>query len=265
MGRDTGKPVEGHVEAETVDEALTALSESGIVTESLRENPRAALPIGKNLEGPPEFVSAIDSALDSSASQIEFDDLTEKFRGKRVWVIDRDKIRSRVAQVVDRALAQSAQEAETANETRERVAEAIKDMFRDNRNLTSPAPQVAAGAAAPSHSSPMLEQQISRLSRLISQAESVLASIAAAARRVGSGGGGFAPRRYGAHPQGEEQNKVLMEIFKSNVELLRTVEEGLTDATAPPTSDGGDNGAPDAAPPPGGNAPGNGNPPPAPE
>ena len=37
--RDTGRPVEGHVEAVTEADACTALSENGVVTESLVPDP----------------------------------------------------------------------------------------------------------------------------------------------------------------------------------------------------------------------------------
>ena len=63
--------------------------------------------------------------------------LNERYHGKKVWVIDRDKIRRRVAQVVDAALALSHLHDEGAGETRERVNSAIQAMFNDNRNLAS--------------------------------------------------------------------------------------------------------------------------------
>ncbi|MEL7089734.1 MAG: hypothetical protein AAGL98_15045, partial [Planctomycetota bacterium] len=38
--RETGKPVEGHVEAPTVDQAYDLMADNGIMCESLREDPR---------------------------------------------------------------------------------------------------------------------------------------------------------------------------------------------------------------------------------
>src|SRR5579864_424585 len=130
MIRETGRPVEGHVEAANPDEALMALSDNAIVTESLVPDPK---PVNFNEEFPnqPELASAIESAFDSSSSQINFDDLTERFRGKKVWVIDRDKIRRRVCQVVDQALATSEAHGDSAAQSRQRVQQALQGMFAD--------------------------------------------------------------------------------------------------------------------------------------
>jgi hypothetical protein len=70
-----------------------------------------------------------------------------------------------------------------------------------------------------------LENQIGRLTNLVKQAEAALAAVSAAARRGGGGGGG--PRRGSVAKggKGEEQNSVLLEIFKSNLELVRGMQE----------------------------------------
>jgi len=153
MIRTNGRVVEGHVDAPTPEEAYGALSDNGIVTESLRPDPRpeqAPEPEPQD-EGPePTFRQAIDSALDSASMQVAFDSLTEQYRGKKVWVLDRDKIRKRVAQVVDQVLAEAQRKAETDQKTRELVQEAIKGMFADNRNIASErtAESIAAERAA---------------------------------------------------------------------------------------------------------------------
>src|SRR5215210_4837249 len=155
MIRTNGRVVEGHVECPTPEEAYAALSDNGIVTESLRADPRPEMPAGGadagEDDGPqPGFRQAIDSALDSASHQVNFDSLTEQYRGKKVWVLDRDKIRKRVAQVVDQVLSEAQQKSESDVKTRELVAEAIKGMFADNRNIASErsAESVAAERAA---------------------------------------------------------------------------------------------------------------------
>ena len=246
--RDTGKPVEGHVEAEWHEQALNLLSENGIVTESLREEPKPL-----NLSNRPEqdqFSSAIDSAVDTSSTQVSFDALADKFKGKSVWVIDREKIRKRVAQVVDQAIRQSMENADTGAETRDRVAEAIEKLFQNNENLTSkigqmqqaaPPPPPQALAARPA--SDPLERQLSRLANFITKAENLLVSMQTTLRNVSAGGGGYVQRRRGPVDK-EEQNSVLAEIFKSNVALLQSLEvHGVGDKAA--AADGG--GAPEAA------------------
>jgi len=259
--RENGRPVEGHVEAPNPDEALKALSDNGIVTESLNPDPK---PLNLNAELPdaPEFANALESAFDSSSQQVAFDDLTERYKGKKVWVIDRDKIRRRVAQVVDQALQQSQQKDETGAQTRQRVQAALQGMFADNRNIAvernadslAGAPALGNGAAAAGRlpappmpagydvplTSTSLEAQITKLSQVVAQAERVMASLALAARNIGrgGGGGGGGGRRISRfHDHTEEQNQVLLEIFKSNLELARSMQDrgqpGNNGAAAP--------------------------------
>ncbi len=249
--------MEGHVEAGTEADACTALSQNGVVTESLIPDPK---PLNLNDELPkaPEFADALESAFDSSSSQVDFDALTERYHGKKVWVIDRDKIRRRVAQVIDAALALSALHGETHDRTRARINSALEGMFSDNTNLATernadsiagvrfngggitqpPMPVAPASARMTQYmpnggtngnggaGHPGLENQIGRLTSLVKQAEAALAAVTAAARRGGGGGGG-GPRRgsVARGGKGEEQNSVLLEIFKSNLELVRGMQE----------------------------------------
>ena len=297
--RETGGPVEGHVEAPTEEGAFEILSGNGVVTESLVADPKP-LNLAEELPASPEFADALESAFDSSSSQVDFDALTQRYTGKKVWVIDRDKIRRRVAQVVDAALALAAQHGEEHGKVRERVQTALTAMFADNRNLASernaesiagmrlgagdsvagfrlntpsgpavgaspvrplsftsvgpgptppptPQPQPAQFSGGPGH--PGLETQIQRLSNLVRQAEGTLTAIAAAARRGGGDGGGPRRRSIGPSQRGEEQNQVLLEIFKSNLELVRGMQQGPLGQALPPDGGGvvaGAEGAPDA-------------------
>jgi hypothetical protein len=248
--RESGRPVEGHVEASLPDEALKALSDNAIVTESLTPDPRP-LNLNEELPDAPELANALDSAFDASSTQVSFDDLTDRYRGKKVWVIDRDKIRRRVCQVVDQSLAQSAETGESALASRQRVQAAIQGMFADNRNIASernadtipgyrapaapappalPPPPVAMApqmiAAQPVHVSG-LESSIQRLSAVVAQAEKIMASLALAARNIGrgggGGGGGGGGRRRIRSVMERAQNDVLLEIFKANLDLARAV------------------------------------------
>jgi hypothetical protein len=278
--RDTGSPVEGHVEAATEEDGYGTLSENGVVTESLIPDPKP-LNLNEELPASPEFADALESAFDSSSSQVDFDALSERYHGKKVWVIDRDKIRRRVAQVVDAALALSAQHGEGAGKARERVASAIQGLFNDTRNLaternadsiagmrfnagagaasdsvaglrftSSPQPPRPPGAPGngggagypiPPTGHPGLEHQIGRLASLVKQAEATLAAVAAAARRGGGGGDGGGRRRsIVAAGRSEEQNSVLLEIFKSNLALVRGMQapaEGAAGAVAAPAAE----------------------------
>ena len=211
--RTTGQSVEGHAHGESPEEAYAALSEHGIVTESLREEPEAL-----NLSGQSEpLSSAIDSALDTAASQVPFDEVAKRYTGKNVWVLDRDKIRKRVAQVVDQALRDSLGDSGSfgsldVSDLRKTVADAIGGLFKDNRNLTS---QV-------SNTSMHLDHQVKRIETMVHRAESVLAQMTVAIARMGSFGGGAGsagPRRLATAAPRNEQNAVLLEIFKENLRL----------------------------------------------
>jgi hypothetical protein len=270
MIRTNGRVVEGHVETPTPEEAYAALSDNGIVTESLRPDPKPDRPPADEEDdgAQPGFRQAIDSALDSASHQVSFDSLTEQYRGKKVWVLDRDKIRKRVAQVVDHVLAEAQQKSESDIKTRELVAEAIKGMFADNRNIASErsaesvaaeraaaaAERAAAAAAAaaerhaqdravvspppaprkPLPASAELEAQIAKLASVVLKAESALGAIIAASRRVGrggGGGGGGGRRSTVSGPIANEQNEVLLEIFKTNLALQHGVEGEVLDVS----------------------------------
>jgi hypothetical protein len=212
--RTTGQTVEGHAHGDTPEMAYQSLSDHGIITESLREEPEAL-----NLSGQQQpLSSAIDSALDTAASQVPFDAIAKQYKGKSVWVLDREKIRKRVAQVVDQALRDAVGDAGqvgslNTEDLRKQVADAIGGLFKDNRNLTS---QV-------SNTSMQMDHQIKRLETMIHRQESLLAQMTIAISRMGSGGGGgggWGPRRFaGAGAGGGEQNAVLLEIFKENLRL----------------------------------------------
>lgn len=234
MSRDSGRLIEGHVEAEREEQAYMTLSDNGVITESLVPDaaldalpPGAPLPAAGSVVSVAPYTNAIDTALNNAASQVSVDAIAQRFKGKSVWVIDREKIRQRVAQVVDQAIGQSMVGGEGASGARQRVAGAIDDLFRDSRNLTS---QATANNTA-------LERQIARLGHVIRQAENLVASMTMAIGRIGSlsGGGGGAPRRYNVKPaHGDEQNEVLAEIFKANLDLIRSLDQELTGEPLPP-------------------------------
>jgi len=233
LARTTGKPLEGHAEAASEEEALANLSDNGIVTESIWPDPKPAPEI---VPAQPKLANAIDSALDVSSTQVPFDKLVDRYKGKSVWVIDRDKIRRNVAEVVDAAMRQSAQNSEGEDEARRRVAQAIDGLFRDNRNLTS---QASATNAS-------LEKQLARLENFVLKAEGVLAAISVAARNLSSGGGvglGESLRNRSPGPESHDgQNAVLLEIFKDNlrlrgIELDTPLDGDAPVAAAPPHPD----------------------------
>lgn len=227
--RDTGKPVEGHVEAPTADQAFKLMAGNGIVCESMHEDPASAPgamppPGAANTPGGDnEFASQIDSALDVSSTQVNVDDLWKRYRGQRVRVIDRDKIKNNVMSVMTNAIKQSG--GGNTNQTLERVEEALTKMFGDNKNLTS---EVSPTQTA-------LEDQITRLNGVVLRLEKQLAQLTMAIRRGGYGGGGGAPSgKLMKQVKDPKNDKVLLEIFESNLELQRKIKKKEEAEMGPP-------------------------------
>lgn len=238
--RDTGKPVEGHVEAPSVDQAYALMGDNNIVCESLREDPRlgdftraedAPAPGGGGGGGGDgdDFTNAIDSALDTSSTQVNVDDLWRKYRGQRVRVIDRDKIRNRVMSVVSKAMlgagAGGAGGAAGEQQTLQRVEEALTKMFGDNQNLTS---EISAGQAAAQAAGPP-SAQMGQLTDMVLDLQKSMAELKALVRKGGGGwgggGGGGGGGRRGAmikSVKDPKNDKVLLEIFETNVKLQKS-------------------------------------------
>ncbi|MEM1353492.1 MAG: hypothetical protein AAGC44_02460 [Planctomycetota bacterium] len=241
--RETGKPVEGHVDASTAEEAFNLMAGNGIVCESLREDPRVGhyTSEGGGAASPKdaEVASAIDSAFDVSSTQVNVDDLWKRYRGQQVRVIDRDKIRQRVMSVMVAALKQSGETGASQNQTLERVEEALTKMFGDNKNLTS--------ELSPTQTA--LEDQITRLNGVVLRLEKQLAQLTMAIRRGGyGGGGGNTQGRLMKQVKDPKNDKVLLEIFETNLELQKQIRKkeaqemgppptGDAEASAPPSTD----------------------------
>lgn len=242
----TGKPVEGHVHAPEKSVALQVLGNNGIACRELIDDPAPedfisttggtiadpamppypGAPVAdySDAPAPPDEVSsAIDSALDTASSQVDFDKLADKFKGKRVWVLDRGKIRDRVKAVVARAIEESLGGAPGAGgdkdrleeaKTLEKINDAIDKMFADKRNVsTQTGPEGLA-----------VEEQIARLSAVVRKVEGSIAQLSAMMRRGAVGGGGGGQLAYDV-PRDDKHDKVLLEIFETNVELQRTISE----------------------------------------
>ncbi len=218
LRRDSGQPVMGHVEAETEDRAYEILGDNNIVVEGLAPDPERT-----DDSRQPGLASAIDHALEASSHSIPFDSLQGKFAGKRVWVIDRDKIKARVLQTVDQVIRQSRLQTEDDTSTRDRLTEALERLFGDNRNLTSP---VSASQEA-------LEVQLNRLAGVVHQLEHAVGAMHAATRWSGGGyaGGRAAGTAHRQRRSDSANDDVLREIFQTNVELHRRLS-GLADKDA---------------------------------
>jgi hypothetical protein len=225
--RETGKPVEGHVDAPNAEEAFTLMAGNDIVCQSLREDPRRPVAEGASPQDN-EVASQIDSALDVASTDVNVDDLWKRYRGQRVRVIDRDKIKNNVLSVMTKAIQQTG--GGNNNQTLERVEEALTKMFGDNKNLTS---EVSPTQTA-------LEDQITRLNGVVLRLEKQLAQLTMAIRRGGYGGGGAPSGKLMKQVRDPKNDKVLLEIFESNLDLQREIkkkEASEANPAPPPSTD----------------------------
>ncbi len=202
LRRDSGQPVMGHVEAETEDRAYEILGDNNIVVEGLAPDPERS-----DDSRQPGLASAIDHALSESSHRVPFDSLQGRFAGKRVWVIDRDKIKTRVLQTVDQVIRQSRLQTDDDTTTGDRLTEALERLFGDNRNLTSPV----------SASQESMEVQLNRLAGVVRQLEHAVGAIHVATRWPGGSPG----ESHRQHPRRSSpaNDDVLREILQTNLDL----------------------------------------------
>jgi len=198
------------------------------------EKPTRSVPTPEPEGDRPEIAQQIEDALRQGSRQIKFDTIEKHFRGKRVWVLDREKMQAGVMRVVDQAIYQSQQEAEGGLKTRQRVAAAITNLFGNKKNLTSPVetgrvvrqpvkpPELRA--TKPEVAGDDLRSQIARLASLVNRAERVLMQAAQSAGPSTSGRKRFV-RQGLATPPKPQQEKMLIKILEDNLELIRGMNE----------------------------------------
>lgn len=207
--KETGEPVDGHVDATAEASAIATLAEQGIVATRIKPDPRQArssepMPSRTNNNSNPNQVLPTISARSSEDKTV---------------IIDRDKIRRNVAAAIDHALALSFARGEGAMQIRARVANAIHGLFKDYRNITSEPPV--------DHTSEM-QAQIAKLSEVIARTEHMLANWSKFGPPRYSDGGGGKTKRGRKVERREEPDAVLREIFQANLALMKSIEQGLT-------------------------------------
>ena len=195
------------------------------------EKPTRSVPTPEPEGDRPEIAQQIEDALRQGSRQIRFDTIEKHFRGKRVWVLDREKMQAGVMRVVDQAIYKSQQEAEGGLKTRQRVAAAITNLFGNKKNITSPVDSgsVATKPAKTDETKPeathdALGSQIARLASLVNRAERVLMQPAQSAGSGTSGRKRFV-RQGLAAPRNPQQEKVLVKILEDNLKLIRGMSE----------------------------------------
>ena len=220
LNKDTGDPIEGRITAPDEDVASSVLGDQGIEDVSLRPETHPSGD-GAAAAGAPLLSKALEDALADAGLRIGFDQLAHWYQGKSVWVLDRDKIRTRVMHLVDEALGHD----EGRRDARDRIARVLEELFEDRSNqVAEPPVQIPVQPTD-------IEAQVSRLAGAVARMERAMASMSVAARR----GGRDERRRMAPGPEARDRthDEVLIEIFESNLELIRAVQDSV------PLSSGG--------------------------
>ncbi|MHC4763509.1 MAG: hypothetical protein ACYTF2_00215 [Planctomycetota bacterium] len=220
--RQTGEPVEGRVTAPTEDVALDVLRDNGIDADSLKPEP-AAHDDEAATATEPRFAHALERALEDAGCCVSFDLLTGRYQGKSVCLLDQDKIRRRVMELVNDGIVDGPGVGGNGLDARRHIAQLLEQLLQEQRSLGSErSPHAQA-----------LEDRVNHITQALGRIEKVMASMSSAARRPGRG----RPRRTVAEytARDKTRDEVLVEVFESNLELIR----GLEEPASPPAAGGG--------------------------
>jgi hypothetical protein len=222
LRQQTGEPVEGRVTAPTEHVAQDILREDGIVADSLKPEPaRESDAAAKVTE--PGLAEALERALDDAGFGVSFDLVTGRYQGKSVCLLDQDKIRKRVMDLMDDAAVDDLRDDENRVDARRHIAQLLEQVLQYRRDLGSErSPQSQA-----------LEAQVNHIAQALVRIERAMASMSVAVRREGRS----RPRRTvpGQAAGDKTQEEVLIEVFQHNLELIR----GLEEPASPPAAGGG--------------------------
>jgi hypothetical protein len=220
--QQTGEPVEGRVTAPTEEVAHNVLRDDRIVADSLTPEPVADEEQAAT-DAESRFAEALERALDDAGFGVSFDLVTGRYQGKSVSLLDQDKIRERVMELAGDATVDDHRDDENRLETRRDIAQLLEQVLQYRRNL----------ASEPSPQSQALEAQVNHIAQALVRIERAMASMSVAARREGRG----QPRHTVSEQAapGKTHEEVLIEVFESNLELIR----GLEEPESPPAGGGG--------------------------
>jgi len=221
LRQQTGEPVDGRVTAPTEEVARNVLRDDGIVADSLQPEPAADEDAAATVTES-RFAHALERALDDAGFCVNFDLVTGRYQGKSVCLLDQDKIRKRVMELVDEAVADNLGDDENHLDARRHVAQLLEHVLQNRRDPGSErSPQSQA-----------LESQVNHIAQALVRIEGAMASMSLAVRRPGPG----QPRRTvpGQTAPDKTHDEILVEVFQSNLELIR----GLEEPVSPPATGG---------------------------
>jgi hypothetical protein len=209
LRRGSGEPVIGQLFAPNEDAVHGVLDAHAIVVEVV---------------GPEDadlFPPALQAALGEAGLRVRFNQMPKVKEGHGVWILERERIGSRVMQ-----LARNAVRGDSDRQPALRRIEELLDTFYGDRQDDPAAPAVDLGRFATAEE---VRAEMRRLMASINRLERELISIRA--RPAGD----VEPRRPGRRssaPRDRTRDDVLREIFEHNLELNRlTRDHGILPAT----------------------------------
>jgi hypothetical protein len=215
LRRQTGEPVEGRVTAPSRDAALDILRDHGIAADSLEPEPDAEGDAAVTFTEP-RFAEALERALEDAGFRVSLDLVTGRYQGKSVGLLDQDRIRKRVMEMVDEAAGEHLRDDENRPNARHYIAQLLEKLLQTRRNLGS------------EHSprSQALEAQVNHITQALQRIERRMGSMSSEVRRAGRG----QPRHTVPQPTARDKthDEILLEVFESNLELMRGLEEPVS-------------------------------------
>ncbi|MHC4218053.1 MAG: hypothetical protein ACYSU7_06305 [Planctomycetota bacterium] len=164
----------------------------------------------------PRFAEALERALEDAGFCVSLDPVTGRYQGKSVGLLDQDRIRQRVMELVNDAAADTLHDDENRPHARHYIAQLLEKLLLNRRNLDSErSPRSAA-----------LEAQVNHITQALVRIERQMGSMSSEVRRAGRG----QPGRTAPGPTARDKthDEVLLEVFESNLELMRGLEEPVS-------------------------------------
>jgi hypothetical protein len=213
--RHTGESVEGRVSAPSEEAALDVLRHGGIVAGTLTAEP-AAGGEAPGASGEPLLARAVERALDDAGFRVSFDLESGRYQGKTLRLLDQERLRRRVEALIDGAADRGPRDGEEGLDARRHIAPLLEQLLQYRRDLgTGQSPRSQA-----------LEARVNHIAQALVRIEQTMSSMSLALRRSGRGGA----QRVGSNraERGRTHDEVLNEIFRSNLALLRGLEEATS-------------------------------------
>jgi hypothetical protein len=207
--RETGEPVEGRVTAPTEDAAHDVIRDGGIVGETLEPEPAAADDPAPTVTET-RIADALKRVLDDAGFCVRYDLVTGRYQGKSTRLLDQDRIHKLVTQLLEDTAVGDLPDDTDRKDVRRRIAQALERALK------------ARHEPGTHETSQALASQVNEIAHALERIEREMASMAVAVHRVRRGQTRAGPRR--AAPD-RTRDEVLLEIFESNLQLRRGLEE----------------------------------------